>query len=118
MNEILDQILNKLLSERDKLIRTEQSLTAAKSTIFAIRNYFDADDDGGLVDEVAAYINDAEAKSRRLSDLEDIAIPDVEKAVIRAVIAAGLTPSGNLKTDTENLARLLESSRAPVANIL
>ena len=118
MNEILDQILNKLLSERDKLGRTEQSLAEANSIIFAIRNYFDADTAESLVEEVGLYINIAEGKARRLSELEEISLPDVERAVIRAVAAAGLTPSGNLKTDAENLARLLESNRAPVANIL
>jgi len=118
MNEILDQILNKLLSERDRLARMEQSLSDAKSTIFAIRNYFEADDDESLVAEIAAYINDSESKYHRLSQLEDMSIPEVEKAVSRAVIAAGLTPSGNLKTDAENLARVLEGNRAPITNML
>jgi hypothetical protein len=118
MNEILDQILNKLLSERDKLARTEEALSAAKSTIFSIRNYFDAADDGSLVDEVGTYINRAEGTARRLAYMEELAVPDIERAVSRAVIAAGLTPSGNLKTDAENLARLLESNRAPITNML
>ena len=118
MNEVLDQILNKLLSERDRLNKAEASLSDANSLIFGVRNYFDSDSADTLLEDIAVYVQGAEATKKKLVALEGVCIGDVEKAIARAVIASGLTPTGNVKVDAENLARLLEGGRNPSASIL
>ena len=111
MNEIVDQILNKLLFERDRLSKAENALAETKSTLFHIRNYFDAESEESLLDEVALYVNVAEERRARLNTLDGLNIPEVEKALSRAIAALGITPSGNMKIDAENLARFLENGR-------
>lgn len=118
MNEIVDQILNKLLVERDRLSKAENALSETKSTLFRIRDYFDAESEESLLNEVARYVNESEEQKIRLNNFESLNIPDVERALARSIGAIGLTTSGNLKVDAENLARFLETARAAPSSIL
>lgn len=118
MNEIVDQIITRLLTERERLMRAEQANTDLNHTLFRIRDLVDADSAEQVVDALRARIEQAERDSRDLRLLQTVEIPEVFAAVARCIQAVGLTSSGNLRHDAENLARLLEATRAPLPGIL
>lgn len=117
-DQVVDQILNKLLAERERALRLETSLTDARSALFRIGDLVSSEASGALCDEVAAYVKKAEDNAKALEALEAVGIPDIQRAVSRGMVAAGLTSSGSLRVDCENLARYIESARSTTTGIL
>jgi predicted translin family RNA/ssDNA-binding protein len=117
-HNIIDQILEKLLSEREKKVRVERELLSLNSTMFLIRNRLDADDTDSAVDALERVMRKSEADQRELQEFRELAIPEVRAALQRALVAAGLTTTGRLAADAENLARLLESANRLQTGIL
>lgn len=118
MNEVVEQIITRLLTERERYLRSEQANADLNHTLFHIRNIVDPDNDAEVVEVLRERIAQAERDARDLRLLLNAEIPEVAGAVSRCLLAVGLTSSGNLRHDAENLARLLEASRAPLPGIL
>lgn len=117
-DQVVDQILDKLLTERERSLRLENALTDARSTLFRIGDLISTEAPDALCEEISAYVKTAEENSRTLEALKALGVEDIQKAVGRAMAAAGLVSSGNLRADAENLARYIESARATTAGIL
>ena len=119
-NEVVDQILNKLLTEREHSFRLNQALVDAREKIFTVGDLISVEDQDNLCEEVAAFVKKAKASLRSLEDLNTTAtslqIAETQKAIERAITAAGLTSSGSLRVDAENIARFLESGRLGVSS--
>ena len=114
-NEVVDQILNKLLTEREHSFQLDQALADARQKIFIIGDLMSVEDQASLCEEVAAFVREAKASLRSLDELKatttSLQIAETQKAIERAITAAGLTSSGSLRVDAENIARFLESGR-------
>jgi len=114
-NEVVDQILNKLLTEREHSFKLDQALADARQKIFIIGDLISVEDQASLCEEVAAFVREAKASLRSLDELRatttSLQIAETQKAIERAITAAGLTSSGSLRVDAENIARFLESGR-------
>jgi hypothetical protein len=114
-NEVVDQILNKLLTEREHSFKLDQALADARQKIFIIGDLISVEDQASLCEEVAAFVREAKASLRSLDELKatttSLQIAETQKAIERAITAAGLTSSGSLRVDAENIARFLESGR-------
>lgn len=117
-HSIVDQILEKLLAEREKKVRVERELLSLNSTMFLVRNRLDADDTDSVVEALERSLRQNEADQRELQEFRDLAIPEVRSALQRALVAAGLTTTGRLASDAENLARLLETANRLQTGIL
>lgn len=117
-NEVVDQILNKLLTEREHSFRLNQALVDAREKIFTVGDLISVEDQDNLCEEVAAFVKKAKASLRSLEELNttstSLQIAETQKAIERAITAAGLTSSGSLRVDAENIARFLESGRLGV----
>ncbi len=118
MNDVVDQILTRLLTERERTLRVEYANTDLQHTLFRIRDLVDADSETDLVELLVRRVQRAERAEADLTALQAVELPEVRAAVSRCFAAVGMTTSGNLRNDAENLARLLEASRAPSPNIL
>lgn len=118
MNDVVDQILTRLLSERERTLRVEQSNATLQHTLFRVRDLVDADTDDDLIGRLVESQRLAESNALELKALQALEFPEVSAAVARCFAAVGMTVSGNLRHDVENLARLLEASRAPSPNLL
>ena len=118
MNDVVEQIITRLLTERERFLRSEQANADLNHTLFHIRNLVDADSDSEVVEVLRARICAAEQDAEAIRRLVALEIAEVQVAVSRCVLAVGLTSSGSLRHDAENLARLLEAARAPLPGIL
>lgn len=118
MNEVVDQIITRLLSERERLMRSEQANSALSGTLFRIRDLVDADSDLEVVEVLRARILQAEQDAAEVRRVQSLDLPEVQSAVARCLVCAGLTTTGSLRNDAENLARLLEATRVPLPGLL
>lgn len=114
-NEVVDQILNKLLTEREHSFKLNQALIDAREKIFTVGDIIQVEDQENLCEELNAFVKRSKAVSHQFDELKSstdaLQIGDTQKAIERAITAAGLISSGNLRIDAENLARFLESGR-------
>jgi len=121
-NEVVDQILNKLLTEREHSFKLSQALVDAREKIFTIGDLISVEDQANLCEEVAAFVKKAKASLRALEELSATAtslqITETQRAIERAIAAAGLTSSGSLRVDAENIARFLESGRLGISGAI
>jgi glycine/D-amino acid oxidase-like deaminating enzyme len=117
-DQVIDQILDKLLTERERSLKLETSLTDARGTLFRIGDLVSSEASGALCEEIAAYVKKAEDNAKALEVVESLGLPDIQRAVSRGMAAAGLTSSGSLRVDCENLARYIESARSTTTGIL
>jgi hypothetical protein len=117
MDTVVDQILNKLLSERERSFALENALTTCRQELMRVRDLVDATD-SDTVNEVSNYVKSAERVRGQLSEFTRIDLAAIQTAVLRAIAVTGLTPTNDLRADCENLAKILETSRAPNSIIL
>lgn len=118
MNDTVDLILTRLLTERDRLNRVEAANAELRSTLFQVRDLFDASDDSLLVDLLRLQRQELDrlrADAARVAALE---LGEVRNAVDGALVALGIAPSGNLRLDAENLRRLVVTMRTPMTGLL
>jgi hypothetical protein len=120
MDMVVDQVLEKLLSERDKVSRLERSLQDQRHTVNRIGDLIESEDSDSdaLIQSVQRLVDDRARLQGVLADYEAIEILLVREAVARSLVAMGLGGTGNLRVDTENLARLLEAGRPLPSSIL
>lgn len=118
MDTIVDQILEKLLSERDKLHRFERLLLEQRILISRLVTIADAEDAEALHDKFTAVMQEVESSRKTIADFEALEIGEVRTALDRALSAAGLGRSGNLRFDAENLAKFAETGRPLSGGIL
>jgi hypothetical protein len=108
-NEVVEQILDKLLAEREKSQKLESSLSEARGILFRVRDLVCGETEDTLPEDLAHYVNEAERTKREYEALKGKQIEAVELSVTRALMSAGMLPSGDLKLDAENLARYFDS---------
>jgi hypothetical protein len=120
MDMVVDQVLEKLLSERDKVSRLERSLQDQRHTVNRIGDLIESEDSDSdaLIQSVQRLVDDRARLQGMLADYEAIEILLVREAVARSLVAMGLGGTGNLRVDAENLARLLEAGRPLPSSIL
>lgn len=120
MDMVVDQVLEKLLSERDKVSRLERSLQDQRHTVNRIGDLVESEDSDSdaLVASVQRLVDARVRLQGTLADYEAIQIAAVREALARALTAIGLGGTGNLRVDAENLARLLEAGRPMPSSIL
>ena len=118
MDTVIDQVLEKLLSERDKVVRLERALTEQRYITHRISELVDGPQDEGLIEAVAATQKQAERDRLTVENYDRIEVAEVREAVAHALAAVGLTPSNNLRTDAENLCRFVTATRPSFGGIL
>ena len=121
MEQVINQILEKLLSERDKTSRLELQLSDHRFTISQVASLLDADFNS-LEQDASVYVKKHEELRAKydsvLSSYSSIDLPSVESGLTRALSIVGLKKSGSLASDLENLVRFLETSRFQSTKIL
>ena len=117
MDTVIDQILNKLLAERERSHNFERALTDCRQDLFRIRDLVDAQDSDTLA-EVSDYVLNCEKMRAQLDEFIRLDISSIRTAIHRAITAAGLTPTNDLRVDCENLAKILETGRQQTSVIL
>lgn len=117
MDTVVDQILNKLLYERERSSSFEKALTECRQELLRIRDLVDAQDSDTL-SEVTKYVQSAEQVRSQLSEFTALNLGAIRVAVERAIVATGLTPTNDLRVDCENLAKILETARPSTSIIL
>ena len=118
MDTVVDQVLDKLLSEREKVVRLERALTDQRHITHRISELVDGPQDEGLIEAVATMQKQAARDRWVVEDYDKLEIGEVREAVEHALLAVGMTPSGNLRTDAENLCRFVTATRPPFGGIL
>jgi hypothetical protein len=118
MDTVVDQILEKLLSERDRLARMERVITDQRYIIHRISELVDGPQDEGLIEAVSAAQKQAARDRWVVAEYDKIEVGEVREAIEHALTAAGLTPSGSLRIDAENLLRFVTLSRPLSGGIL
>ena len=120
MDMVVDQVLEKLLAERDKVGRLDRALQDQRHTVNRISEAIDIDDSDSdaLIERVQRLAADRARLATTLAAYEEMQISAVRDALARALVAMGLGGTGNLRVDTENLARLLEAGRPLASSIL
>lgn len=118
MDAILDQVLEKLLSERDKNSRLERTAYNQRHILHRIAEIVDGPNDEALIDIVSRLHLEAARYKQVVEDYDSLEIGEVREAVERALGAVGLTPSGNLRVDAENLSRFVAATRPTFGGIL
>lgn len=117
-DSVIDLILTRLLTERDRLNRVESANVDLRNTLFQVRDLCDASDDTLLVELLRhqrTELDKLRDDARRIAALE---LGEVRAAVNAALVALGISPSGNLCLDAENLRRLVATIRAPMSGLL
>ncbi len=107
MDTVVDQILEKLLSERDKAGRLERSLSDQRYITHRVSELVDGPQDEGLIEAVAAVQRQASLDRFAVEQYDALEIGEVRDAIQHALAAVGLTSSGNLRVDAENLCRFV-----------
>ena len=118
MIDVVDPILTRLLAERDKLNRVEAENGELRRTLFQVRDLVDASDDSLLVDLIRQQRRELESRRAEGARVDALELCEVRTAIDGALVALGITPSGNLRLDAENLRRLVLTMRAPMSGIL
>lgn len=118
MNDTVDLILTRLLAERDRLNRVEAANAELRSTIFQVRDLFDASDDSLLVDLLRLQRQELDRLRAESASTAALELGEVRTAVDAALVALGIAPSGNLRLDAENLRRLVVTMRTPMTGLL
>jgi hypothetical protein len=118
MDTVIDQVLDKLLSERDKVGRLERALTDQRYITHRISELVDGPQDEGLIAVVATMQKQAARDRLTVEQYDKVEVGEVREAVEHALLAVGLTPSNNLRTDAENLCRFVVATRPPFGGIL
>jgi hypothetical protein len=118
MDAVLDQVLEKLLSERDKTSRLERAISKLRHITHRISEVVDGPQDDGLIEVVAAMQSEAARAKVQVARYDSLEIGEVRDAVEHALVAVGLTPSGNLRIDAENLSRFVSATRPAFGGIL
>lgn len=124
MDAVVDQILNKLLAERERGSKFEDALTDKRFIISRINDLIQAeteDTEAEVLRFVSLYekttAENAELR-RQIEEFKKMRIDKSADAVARAVALVGLATSHDLATDAENLARYIESGRYTQSGIL
>lgn len=124
MDAVVDQILNKLLTERERAAKFEKLLTDARYVISRINDLVQAeteDTEAEVLRFVTLYKKAAEENAELRRQVEEFNKMRIEKsaaAISRAVSLVGLATSHDLATDAENLSRYIESGRYTQSGIL
>lgn len=124
MDAVVDQILNKLLTERERAAKFEKLLTDARYVISRINDLVQAeteDTEAEVLRFVTLYKKAAEENAELRKQVEEFNKMRIDKsaaAISRAVSLVGLATSHDLATDAENLSRYIESGRYTQSGIL
>ena len=117
-DSVVDLILTRLLTERDRLNRVETANAELRGTLFQVRDLFDASDDTLLVDLLRLQRQELDKLRDDVRRTAALELGEVRIAVDAALVALGIAPSGNLRLDAENLRRLVVTIRAPMSGLL
>jgi hypothetical protein len=124
MDAVVDQILNKLLAERERGSRFEDALTDKRCIISRINDLIRSETDDTEA-EVLRFVliyektmaENAELR-RQVEEFKKMRIDKAAAAIERSILLVGLATSHDLATDAENLSRYMESVRYTQSGIL
>lgn len=117
-DSVIDLILTRLLTERDRLNRVESANVDLRNTLFQVRDLCDASDDTLLVELLRHQRTELDRLRDDARRIEALELGEVRAAVDAALVALGISPSGNLRLDAENLRRLVVTMRSPMSALL